>query len=177
MLSKAIVTLKGVTPLLMHAYPLVPIEALDKRTPQEQAEFAAYRDPDTKELFVPGVNVQRALVSAASYSKGKGRSTLQKTAAACLLVTPERLNLGTKEFKIDSRGVFIPATKGRVIRHRPVFQNWELNFELEWDPTLLKESEVRRIVDDMGQRVGILEFRPERKGPFGRCMVTRWETA
>jgi len=30
-------------------------------------------------------------------------------------------------------------------------------------------------VDDTGQRVGLLDFRPEKKGPFGRFVVTRWD--
>ncbi len=169
------VTVQGQTPLLMHAFPLMPIEALEKRSPEEQAEYAAYRDPDSGGLYVPGVNVQRALISAATYSKGKGRGSLQRAAAACLLVSPERIPLGVKDYAIDSRPVVVPATKGRVMRHRPRLDTWAITFELEWDDTLLKESEVRRIVDDMGQRVGLLDFRPEKKGPFGRCVVTRWE--
>jgi hypothetical protein len=30
-------------------------------------------------------------------------------------------------------------------------------------------------VDDAGQRVGALDFRPEKKGAFGRFVVTHWE--
>lgn len=168
------VGLKGLTALLMHSYPLVPIEAIEKKSPEEQAELATYRDPDTKGLYVPGVNVQRALVSAATYSKGKGRGSLQKSAAACLLVSPERIPLGVDRYTIDSRPVVMPATKGRVMRHRPRIDPWAITFDLEWDPTLLTEPQVRRIVDDFGSRVGLLDFRPERKGPFGRCMVVSW---
>lgn len=169
------ITIEGISALLMHAYPLVPIEGLEKKAPEEQAEFAAYRDPDTGLLYVPGVNIQRALVSAAAYSKGKGRASLQKQAAACLLVSPERISLGVKDYKIDVRPVVIPATKGRVLRYRPRLDKWGISFTLEYDELLLKETEIRTIVDNMGSRVGLLDFRPERKGPFGRCMVTKWK--
>src|SRR5690348_3894027 len=112
----------------MHAFPMVPIEALEKKTPDEQAEFAAYRDnTNGKHLFVPGINLQRALIAAATYSKGKGRSSLQKQAAACLNVSPERLDLGVKEYAVDSRPVVVPATKGRVMRHRPRLDKWKLS--------------------------------------------------
>lgn len=171
------VTIKGTSPLLMHKFPMEPIEAIEKKPIEEQAEYAAYREPDTKELFIPGVNVQRALVAAAVYSKGKGRASLQKQAAACLMISPERLLLGTKKYTIDSRPVVIKATGGRIIRHRPRQDEWSVDFVLEYDDTLLKESEVRRIVDDMGKRVGLLDFRPACKGPFGRSMVTKWEPA
>ena len=168
------VRLKGISPLLMHAYPLVAIENLEKKPIEEQAELAAYRDPETKQLFIPGTNIQRALVAAATYSKGKGRASLQKQAAACLLVNPQRVSLGTDTYAIDSRPVVIPATKGRVLRHRPLLDAWEIEFSIEYDKNLLTETQLRRIVDDMGSRVGLLDFRPEKKGPFGRSMVVAW---
>jgi len=168
------VTLKGTSALLMHRFPLEPIEAIEKKTKEEQAEIAAYRDPDG-ELYVPGVNVQRSLVAAAVYSKGKGRASLQKPVAACVIVTPERISLGAKEYEIDSRAVVMPSTKGRIVRHRPRLDEWSITFCIEWDETLLTEDQIRRVVDDAGARVGLLDFRPERKGPFGRSIVTSWE--
>lgn len=169
------VKIEGISPLLMHAFPLVPIEAMEKRTAEEQAELAAYRDGN-RELFIPAVNLQRTLVSAAVYSKGKGRASLQKSAAACILVSPERLYLGTQKYAIDARPVVVPATKGRVIRYRPRLDKWAVSFEISYDGLLLKETEIRKICDDAGSRVGLLDFRPERKGPFGRFMVTEWKS-
>ncbi len=40
---------------------------------------------------------------------------------------------------------------------------------------LLTESQVRTIVEDTGSRIGILDFRPEKKGSFGRFMITSWK--
>jgi hypothetical protein len=174
MAAHAEVTITGQSPLLMHAFPMTPIEALEKKPIAEQAELAAYRDPDTGELYVPGLAIQRALVGAAVYSKGKGRGSLQKIVAACVLVSPERVSLGTTTFTVDSRPVVVPATKGRVMRHRPRIDQWALTFTVEWDETLLTPAQMRRVVDDMGARVGLLDFRPEKKGPFGRSVVTHW---
>jgi hypothetical protein len=54
--------------------------------------------------------------------------------------------------------------------------NLSIHSFLGWcGETLLSEKEVRGIVDNMGSRVGLLDFRPEKKGPFGRCMVTAWQ--
>lgn len=170
------VTIKGTSALLMHRYPLEPIEAIDKKTPLEQAEIFAYRDPESSDLYLPGVNVQRALVVAATYSKGGGRSSLQKQVAACVLVSPERISLGIKEYKIDSRRAVNPSTGGAIIRHRPRLDEWQAAFKIEFDNTLLKETEVRTIVDDMGSRVGLLDFRPQKKGPFGRSIVISWKS-
>ena len=169
------VKIKGISPLLMHAFPMVPLEAIEKKTPEEQAKVAAYTDPETGLLYIPGINIQRAMIAAATYSKGKGRASLQKQSAACLNISPERISLGTKTYTVDSRPVVVPATKGRVMRHRPRLDSWEAAFEIEYDDTLLNEKDVRTIMDNMGSRVGLLDFRPEKKGPFGRCMVTSWE--
>ncbi len=168
------VTVKGDSALLMHSFPLVPIEALEKKSVAEQAELASYRDPDTKGLYVPGLAVQRALVSAATFSKGKGRGSLQKVVAACVVVAPERIPLGVDTFAIDSRPVVVPATRGRVMRHRPRLDNWQLSFEVEFDPNMLTEKQLRQVINDTGSRVGLLDFRPERKGPFGRFSVIKW---
>lgn len=169
------VTIEGISPLLMHAFPMVPIEALEKKTKEEQAEVVVYRDPDNKHLYVPGVALQRTLVNGASYSKGKGRATLVKPAAACLMVYPERLDLGVTEYAIDARPVVVPATRGRVVRYRPRLDSWQVTADLEYDENLLKATEVRTIVDNAGLRVGLLDFRPEKKGPFGRFKVIHWQ--
>jgi len=174
--KSASVRVKGLSPLLMHAFPMVPLEAIEKKTPEEQAKHAEYRNPDGK-LYIPGVNIQRAFVNGATFSKGKGRSTLQRPIAACVIVSPEYAILDPQKYTIDTRPVVIKATGGRILRCRPRFDNWEVEFTVEWDDTLLKESEVRRVVDDTGSRVGLLDFRPEKKGPFGRFVVIKWESA
>lgn len=167
--------IRGISPLLMHRFPLEPVQAIDKKSKEEQAEIAAYRDEDTGELYIPGVAIQRALIAAATYSKGKGRASLQKPVAACVFVDPDQCGLGTKTYKIDARAVVVPATKGRIVRYRPRLDAWETAFALDYDPELLTEQQLRTVVDDAGARVGLLDFRPERKGPFGRFMVTAWE--
>lgn len=176
MIRKINIAIKGESPLLMHRFPLEDIEALEKKPKEEQAEISAYRDPDKKNLFIPAIALQRALIAGAVFSKGKGRASLQKVAAACILIYPERLDLGTDKYDIDSRAVVVPATRGRIIRHRPRLEKWQVSFTLEYDDVLLKEKEVRKIVDDTGSRVGLLDFRPEKKGPFGRFVVINWKS-
>lgn len=172
------VTIEGISALLMHKFPMEPVAAMEKKTAAEQAEYAAYRDPDNDgKLYLPGIAVQRALISAAVFSKGKGRASLQKPVAACVQVDPERIPLGVKDYNIDSRPVVIPATKGRIMRHRPRLDEWKASFTIEFDDELVTAIQLRTIVDDMGKRVGLLDFRPERKGSFGRCAVTKWTPA
>lgn len=176
MIHRVVVGVRGVTPLLMHAFPLVPIDGVDKMTPADQAEHAAYRDPETRHLYVPATAVFRGLIDAGAFSRGKGRASLTRIVAACCTVSPERIDLGVTEYAVDSRSVVVPATRGRVIRHRPRLDHWQCRFTLDYDARLLSERHVRTIVDDMCSRVGLLDFRPATKGPFGRAMVVSWDT-
>ena len=168
-------TITGISPLLHHAFPMVAIDGLEKMEPRQQADYARYRHPDSGASYVPGVNVQSGIVVAAAYSKGKGRSSLQKIAAAAIFVNETYLPITPDDWTVDSRPVVIRATRGRVIRHRPRFDKWSITFTIEYDEILLEQKQVRRIVDDLGQRVGLLDFRPAMRGPFGRFMVTRWD--
>ena len=167
--------LKGITALLMHRFPYEPIEAMEKKSIEEQAEIVAYRDPDDDMLYIPGIALQSCLVAAAVYSKGKGRASLQKQTAACVMISPERMSLNTKDFTIDSRPIVVPSTKGRVMRHRPRLDEWTICAKIEYDDVLITETQLRKIVDDAGQRVGLLDFRPAKKGSFGRFIVTEWK--
>ena len=169
--------IKGISGLLMHQFPMDPIKnpPIEKRSAKEQAEIAAYRDPETNDLYIPAIAVQRSLINAAVYSKGKGRASLQKQAAASLFIHPERISLNVQEYNIDARPVVVPATRGRIIRYRPRLDEWQVALEIEFDESLLTEDQLRQIVDDAGSRVGLLDFRPEKKGPFGRFIVTKWK--
>lgn len=175
MIQKIECKIKGISPLLMHSYPMNPVKAIEKKSIEEQAEYAAYRSPKG-ELYIPGMALQRSFVGAATYSKGKGKATLQKPVAACVIISPEWCVLSNQDYTIDARPVVIAATKGRIVRYRPRFDQWAVSFQIEFDDELLKESELRQVVDDAGTRVGLLDFRPERKGPFGRYMVVGWKS-
>ncbi len=159
----------------MHKFPLDPIKSIEKLSKEEQAEHSAYIHPKTGNLYIPALNLQRAFVAGATFSKGKGRATLQKPFAACVSISPEYLDLDTKKYEIDARPVVVPATQGRIVRYRPRLDKWGISFEIQYDPMLVTETELRQVVDDTGVRVGVLDFRPERKGPYGRFVVTSWE--
>src|SRR5690242_10605494 len=120
MSQKVMVTTKELPPgLLMHRFPMEPSEGWEKKSKEEQAEYACYRNPDGT-LYIPGPAVQQSLIAAATYSKGKGRGSLQKIVAASVFVLDGAINLGTKKYEVDSRAVVVPATGGRVVRHRPL---------------------------------------------------------
>lgn len=80
-----------------------------------------------------------------------------------------------QDWSIDTRAVRIPSTGGRILRHRPIFHDWKLEFTLDLDTELLSEKLLRQIVDAAGKRIGLGDFRPDCLGPYGRFVVNSWE--
>lgn len=169
------VTIQGLPPgLLMHRFPMEPIEALEKKSIEDQAELTTYRTPQ-KELYIPGTAIQRALVEAGKYSKGKGRASLQGIISACLFINPEYIILTPNKYIIDSRPVVVPATKGRILRHRALLPEWKADFIISYEEKLVTEQQIRKVLEDACSLVGFLDFRPAKKGPFGRAMIIEWK--
>ena len=97
---------------------------------------------------------------------------------SCLdIVAAEIPLIHSQTWTVDTRAVVIPATKGRILAHRPRFDDWALEFSLDLDTSIVQESLLREIVDAAGKRVGLGDFRPARKGPFGKFRVDEWKVS
>lgn len=181
------VAISGVTPLLMNRFNEAsevavgsgtrPVYQGDKGTPREQAHKKAYID-DKGFLYVPGTNIFASIINAGIFHKvGKKQLTTNKTSlipAGCI-VEDLTCSLRTKDWEVDSRSVVNPSTQGRMMCHRPRVDNWSMTFTLNIDTTVFDPKLIRAVVDDAGKKIGLGDFRPQRKGPFGRFVVARWE--
>jgi len=148
-----------------------------KGTPREQATPKAYVDKDTGVLYVPGVNIFSCLISAGRFHKaGKNKLTTQKTSLVPAGLEVEELvcSLGTKTWEVDSRSVVIPSTGGRIMCHRPRVDDWKLTFTLIVDHDMFDRKLVQDLLDTAGKKVGLGDYRPERKGPFGKFSVVHF---
>lgn len=61
--------------------------------------------------------------------------------------------------------------------HRPRVDAWRCSFTLDVDTSMFTVNLIRAVVDDAGKKIGLGDFRPARKGPFGRFVVVGWEAA
>ncbi len=148
-----------------------------KGTPREQAEKKTYVD-EKGTLYIPGPNIFSCLIQAGKFHKnGKSKVTTTKSSLipAGLSVREIVCSLGTKEWEVDSRSVVIPATGGRIMAHRPRLDEWSISFTLDVDDAMFSPDFIRKLVDDAGSKVGLGDFRPDRKGPFGKFVVTAWK--
>lgn len=149
-----------------------------KGTPQEQAEPKLYVGHDGKPM-IPQPNLMRCIVDGGSFFKaGKKQITTKRESMlyACLDIEGSEIGLKHKEaWRVDTRAVRIPATGGRILTHRPMFDDWKLKFTMVLDDSMLDPKLMREIVDAAGKRVGLGDFRPACKGPFGKFVVTSWK--
>jgi hypothetical protein len=182
------VTIEGATPLLCNKFTdAAAMKASsgssgvltgDKGTPMEQAREKLYVGHDGKPC-IPQPNLFRCLIDAGTFFKaGKSKVTTQKNSLipACIEVQGIELPSDHKEpWQVDTRAVRIPATGGRILCHRPSFNDWRLTFTMTVDTSLIGTKLVREIVDAAGRRIGLGDFRPDRKGPFGKFVVVAWK--
>lgn len=184
---KITVRIEGVTPLICNKFTdeaaqkssngKSAVYGGNRGTPYEIAESKLYLDAKGNPC-IPQPNLLRCIVDGGSFHKaGKKQITTKESSIlyACLDVSGVTIPIEHKEpWRVDTRPVVIPSTKGRILCHRPMFDDWALDFELELDDTMLDVKFLRVIVDDAGKRIGLGDFRPSRKGPYGKFAVTKW---
>lgn len=182
------VTIEGTTPLLCNRFTdaaqmsatngnrLVAVG--EKGTPQEQATARLYIGHDGKPM-IPQPNLFRCVIDAGQFFKaGKSKITTQKSSLipACVEIEGLEIPIAHKDpWTVDTRAVRIPSTGGRILCHRPCFHDWRLSFSLNIDDEMIAAKLMREIVDAGGKRVGLGDFRPACKGPFGKFVVVEWK--
>lgn len=182
--------IKGLSPLLINAFTSEneiaagtgissAIKSGQKLLPREQAEKKLYQDKNGK-LFIPGPNIFSCLVEAGRHIKaGKRQLTTAITSLVPAGLQIEEIVLPLKHegWEVDVRSVVNPSTRGRFLCYRPRLDAWSLSFTLEIDEEMFSEATVRQLVDIAGKRLGLGDFRPQRKGPFGRFVVVSWKVS
>jgi len=182
------VTIEGTTPLLCNRFTDAAQQKAtsgtgislngDKGTPLEQATQKLYIGNDGKPM-IPQPNLFRCLIDAGKFFKaGKSKVTTQKSSLipACVEIDGIELPIEHREpWQVDTRAVRIPSTGGRILCYRPSFNDWRISFTVRVDTELMSAKLLREIIDAAGRRVGLGDFRPDCKGPFGKFVVVGWQ--
>jgi hypothetical protein len=177
------VTIEGTTPLICNRFTDAAAQSAssgnrmvaigDKGTPKEQASQKVYTGHDGKPC-IPQPNLFRCVIDAGVFFK----VSTQKSSMipACVEILGIELPIETREgWTVDTRAVRIPSTGGRILCHRPIFNDWRLTFTLNIDTDMMTTKMVREILDAAGKRIGLGDFRPSCKGPYGRFVVVAWK--
>lgn len=183
------ITISGESPLLCNKFTDAAMlkldggtsaiaSASDKGTPRDRATERVYTDATGKPVL-PGPNLYRAIIDAGRFHKaGKEKITTVKSSLvpAGIWLKEIEIPIVDGSWEVDCRTVVNPATGGRMVAYRPRFDRWSVSFTLDVDDKMFGASIVRALVDDAGQKIGVGDFRPARKGPFGRFKVTSWKS-
>lgn len=183
-------TIVGTTPLLVHRF--TDASSVEKPTrrqttaasnPREEALKAAYVAGDGT-YYMSAFAIQRCMAGAGANHKMKSsRKTLRFVVPSAVRMTGDTLTIlgpdgkPAPNFEIDSRPVTIPATKGRIMRHRPRWNEWKIEASMIIDVDMLSLNDAHTLLREGGESYGIGDFRPEKSGPFGCFQVHAWEVA
>jgi hypothetical protein len=182
------VEITGINPLLIHRFAGEP-EGSSRKAKVESApdtrviaEKAANIAPDGTH-YISAFALVNAMTAAGSNHKMRGtRKSVRfivpsavrvvSSDATCIILVDGR---PAKTFEVDARPVTIPATKGRIMRYRPRYERWSMRFELQVEDDLIDPTLVHQLLTEAGVQVGVDDFRPEKRGPFGTFRVTSWQ--
>lgn len=181
------VEIKGTSPLLINRFTEEAqaekktrrIEVAENPDPRKEATRKAYIAEDGSYYF-SAFSIPNCMGAAGSSYKQKGsRKTLRFVVPSAIRMDTDTITIldengVSNHFEVDSRPVTIPATKGRIMRHRPRWNIWKARFRLLVNEDLLDPITAHRLLADAGQTIGIGDFRPEKRGPFGCFIVTEW---
>lgn len=181
------VEIRGITPLLIHKFgeeaegakKTRRVEVKD-RDPRTEAQKVAYVASDGT-FFFNAFAIPNAMGNAGASHKATGtRKSLRFVVPSAVRMESDAVTIlngkgPAKDFEVDARPVTIPATKGRVMRYRPRFNDWGASFAIHIDDDLLSVEMAHQLLSEAGQSIGIGDFRPEKRGPFGRFRVTSWK--
>jgi len=140
------------------------------------AKMAAYKMEDGT-LYIPSEAILGSMRNASKYRKLKrGMPALRQIISGIVTIEPEQISLGTKQYEVDIRP-FTMKTGERKLTGRPLLKEWEASFKMKYNPMWfpLPPKDLKEILEIAGQVVGILSFRPEHAGPFGRFKIESWE--
>lgn len=180
------VEIRGTTPLLIHRFGEDAEVGKQSRAamvanvdPREVARKAAYIAKDGT-FYFSSFSIPNAMGSAGSNHKMKGtRKTARFVVPSAIRMSSDVVTIlngagPAKDFEVDARPVTIPATKGRVMRYRPRFNVWGATFEMIVNDALMTVELAHQLLEEAGQQIGIGDFRPEKRGPFGTFRVTKF---
>jgi len=177
-MTKIDVSIKGIVPLLQHRFPEAEQieEKVSKRSGvpnrEKEIEQALYKLPDGT-IYQPSTHIEGALVNAAKNFKisGKRGKTYKDLVKSAVFVSPEAIPHKIQKYTVDERAVVMPSTRGRIIRRRPRFDDWELDFQIDVNDEQMPVEVLKQILDYAGSSVGIGDFRPK----YGRFIVTKFK--
>ena len=180
MTEKIMVSIEGTSPILFNRFRDTAIEGKSKKRTgaiaESNVEDKLWKYED--QICIPNVYLKNCLMEASKQFKiiGKNKSTYSKIVASTVDVSPDMIKLKSGKYTVFRISAVNPMTKGRMITERPKFDKWGCEFEIILNDPAVPASVMNEILEQAGKYVGIGDWRPEKKGMFGKFMITSFKT-
>lgn len=177
------VSIQGISPLLMNRPDVEGLaQQSNKRqsvgNPEEAFKHKLYTN-DEGLLYQPYTHLEGTMVESAKQFKvkGNGKATYSKIFGYCVSVEPFEI-----VHKIQPNGKIehfvttaVRKQGGRIVTDRPMLRDWELDFSVQYDEEEVPLEVIKDVLDNAGKRCGIGDWRPAKKGKFGKFIVTQFK--
>jgi hypothetical protein len=185
-MAKVKLELTGASPLLMHniqlADPLNPIarqmKTISSKRRKTDEDYQALADLEfvgglyvnATGPYIPGQNLEKSIIEGGKITRN-GRQVER-----ALFVTENEIPLlyrgprdvpGLSADPTFRSSMAVKVGTSRVMRCRPIFQQWSLSTEAELDTELLNMEDFKAIATSAGRVVGLGDYRPR----FGRFEI------
>lgn len=188
------VKIGNISPLLMNPMTDETLTMLRDRkrkqvktdwTPEAEAATKRFIDPDG-DVSIPATNLLACLVGAGRKVKvGKVQLSTAETSMVPALISIEEEYLklngngsGVEKnppFVVDKRRGCNPADGVAVCLIRPKYPHWGFECTIQVDTSdILGEGDAKKLFEVAGKYQGLGDFRPSKRGPFGRFEVQEW---
>lgn len=186
------VAIKGTSPLLMNRMSpeqLLALHTGDKKKfkvrpqPREEAQSRAYLTEDGIP-YLPTENFMACLISAGMYIRLDGKRQMSTRTSTMLpgflsIENPYLPLMGQNQsaatWEVDMRQGRNPNGGEAVCIIRPRFDQWLFSVSMLIDIDSIAEDVIRELIDVAGSRIGLGDFRPQRRGVYGKFKVTKWQ--
>jgi hypothetical protein len=170
---KAKVIVQGIAPLLQNRFP-------DEEYPEnaKKIKTKVYKDDDEakkrlyldgKVVYQPAEHFVASMIGAAVNFKFEGKKTYKDAIDGGIFISPEKIPHKFQKWIIDRRPVVIQ--RSRIMRVRPKFEKWELEFDIECIDDRVTQEVVKEILEYAGLYKGIGDMRPR----YGRFKVIKFD--
>jgi hypothetical protein len=179
-IEKIKVQIEGTTPILFNRFRDTAIEGKSKKVTgartESDIEEKLYKED--QKILLPSVYIKNSLVEAGKQFKiiGKGKSTYSKIIASTVDINPFMIEMKNGAMEVFRISAVNPMTKGRMMTERPKFIKWSAEFEIFLNDPAVPLSVINEVLEHAGKYVGVGDWRPEKKGMFGKFMITSFKT-
>lgn len=151
--------------------------------PHDEAVSKLYVLPDGSQLYAAADWFREAALIGAKEVKDTGRrgnaTMVQRFGASVFLSDPycplvraatgKPVTTGDDEWELFLKRVVVQGNG--IVRARPLVRDWACTIEFEYDDEAMVPAMVATIMHMAGKFPGVGDYRPGKKGPFGRFRV------